>query len=121
MEPNNRLATLSQGFLPEGSHIRHAFMCQTAPNVWFFVVNYLTYLTIFWIKYRIVCVTDGAIYVLRGTKFAIKPREVIATLPRATQLGPVSGRWAKIQLMDERHWVHQRFHPEIIAADLEAR
>ena len=116
----NRLVKQSQALLPPGTQIRHSFLCQKAPKVWFFIVNYLTYLTIFWIQYRIVCVTDDAIYVLRGTKFAIKPQEVLATLPRRTKLGPVSGRWAKIQLMGDTFWVHKRFHDQITAADLEA-
>jgi hypothetical protein len=82
-----------------------------------FVVNYLTYLTVFWIRYRIVSVTDEAIYVFRGTKFRINPREVIAVLPRNTLLGPVSGMWAPIALLGDRHWVHKRFHAQISAAD----
>jgi hypothetical protein len=112
VEPNNKLATLSQELLPKGSRIRHAFMCQAAPHVWFFVINYLTYLTIFWIRYRVVCVTDDAIYVLRASKFAIEPKELLATLPRSTQLGPVSGRWAKIQLLVRKRVVSgQAKHP----------
>jgi hypothetical protein len=36
----------STGFLPPGSQIRQAFICQTAPNFAFFLITYLTGLTI---------------------------------------------------------------------------
>ncbi|MGH3376392.1 MAG: hypothetical protein ACRDP6_16805, partial [Actinoallomurus sp.] len=49
-----------------------------------------------------------------------KPKSLVGTLPRHTQLGPVSGRWAQLDLLGQRHWVHRRFHPEISAADDEA-
>ena len=117
MALRDKLVARSEPLLPPGSHIRHTFVCQTGPSPWFFL---LTYLTIFWISYRIVCITDDAIYVLRSTKLTFKPRELVATLPRQTQLGPVSGLWGKIELMGERHWVHKRFHKDIEAADHEA-
>jgi hypothetical protein len=40
-------------------------------------------------------------------------------MPRHTWLGPVSARWAEVNLLGERHWVHQRFHDQIAAADRE--
>jgi hypothetical protein len=63
-------------------------------------------------------VTDDAIYVLRSSVGA-KPKELAGTLPRDHQLGPVSGVWAKIQLLGDRHWVHNRFHKVVQAADAE--
>jgi hypothetical protein len=40
-------------------------------------------------------------------------------MPRHTRLGPVTGRWAEVDLLGERHWVHKRFHDQIAAADSE--
>jgi hypothetical protein len=37
-----------------------------------------------------------------------------------TQLGPVSGRWAQVNIAEERGWVHKRFHDAINAADRDA-
>jgi hypothetical protein len=116
MALRDKLVTRSQPLLPPGSRIRQVFICQTGPSPWMFLVTYLTF---FWIKYRIVCVTEDAIYVLRSGKFVMSPKELIGTLPRQTRLGPVSGMWAKLYLMDERHWVHKRFHKDIAAADHE--
>lgn len=117
MALRDKLAARSQPLLPPGSNIRHTFACQTGPNPWFFL---LTYLIFFWIQYRIVAVTDDAIYVMRSSKFTLKPKEVLATLPRQTRLGPVSGLWGKLDLMGQTHWVHKRFHKDIEAADDEA-
>lgn len=116
------LVERSMPFLPKGSEIRQVFICQTAPNFAFFVITYLTGLTMFWIKYRCVVITTDAIYVLESTKLSggANPRSGIGTMPRHTQLGPVSGRWAKVNLLGERHWVHQRFHDVITAADHQA-
>ncbi len=109
-------------FLPAGSTIRQVFIAQTAPAFWVFIVNYLTYLTIFWIKFRCVVVTDDGIYVLESSKFSggAKPVKLLGVLPRKTQLGPVSGRWGQIELFGTRHWVHKRFHHVIDAADRDA-
>jgi hypothetical protein len=122
VSPRNDLVERSAPFLPAGSEIRQVFICQAAPNFTFFLVTYLTGLTMFWIKYRCVAVTKDAIYVLESSKLSggAKPQSLVATLPRHTQLGPVSGRWGQMNLLGERHWVHKRFHHEVAAADREA-
>ncbi|MEV6702604.1 hypothetical protein AB0M68_36660 [Streptomyces sp. NPDC051453] len=116
------LVERSAPFLPEGSEIRQVFICQAAPSFIFFLITYLTGLTMFWIKYRCVAVTKDAIYVLESSKLSggAKPQSLAATLPRRTQLGPVSGRWGQMNLLGECHWIHKRFHHEVAAADREA-
>ena len=108
--------------LPPGSQVRQAFICQTAPNFVFFFINWVTGLTMFWIRYRCVVVTQDAIYVLADSRLSggAKPNSVVGTLPRHTQLGPVSGRWGQLNLLGERYWVKRRFQVEIAAADAEA-
>jgi len=122
MTPRKDLVEHSAPFLPEGIEIRQVFICQAAPNFWYFVITYLTGLTMHRIKYRCVVVTPSAIYVLESSKLSggARPQSLIGTIPRHTQLGPVSGRWAEITILGERHWVHKRFHPCIAAADREA-
>jgi hypothetical protein len=122
MGPRQDLVERSAPFLPEGSEIRQVFICQAAPGFAFFLITYLTGLTMFWIKYRCVAITPDAIYVLESSKLSggAKPQSLVGTLPRHTQLGPVSGRWAQVNLLGERHWIHKRFHDVITAADHEA-
>ena len=122
MKPRPDLVDHSAPFLPEGSEIRQVFICQAAPNYAYFLITYLTGLTMFWIKYRCVAITLDAIYVLESSKLSggAKPQSLVGTLPRHTQLGPVSGRWAQVNLLGERHWVHKRFHDVINDADHEA-
>jgi hypothetical protein len=66
-------------------------------------------------------VTDEAIYVLDSSKWSggAKPHGLAGRMPRHERLGPVSGRWAEVDLLGERHWVHKRFHDQIAAADRE--
>ena len=122
MRPRRDLVENSAPFLPTGSEIRQVFICQTAPSFTFFLITYLTGLTMFWIKYRCVAITRDAIYVLESSKLSggAKPQSLVGTLPRHTQLGPVSGRWAQVNILGERHWVHKRFHDAVAAADHEA-
>lgn len=112
----------SAPLLPAGSEIRQVFICQSAPSFFYFIVTYLTGLTIFVNKYRCVAVTQGAIYVLDSGKLSggASPRRLIGTMPRQTRLGPVSGRWGQVSILGERHWVHKRFYDQIAAADREA-
>lgn len=122
-QPRVDLVERARAFLPAGSEIRHAFIAQTAPNFVYFVITYLTGLTMFVNKYRCVAVTSDAIYVLESTRFSGggKPRRLLGIMPRETRFGPVSGRWGQVTLLGERHWVHKRFFDQIAAADREAR
>ncbi len=117
-----QLAERSARLLPPGSEVREAFVCQTAPNFALFVINWLTGLTMFWITYRCVTVTQDAIYVLDAPRLSggANPSSIVATVPRHTQLGPVAGQWGQIALLGERYWVKKRFQPQIIAADADA-
>ncbi|MFE7796914.1 hypothetical protein [Nocardia sp. NPDC057440] len=121
-EPRKDLVERAAPLLPTGSEIRQVFICQTAPNFGFFLITYLTGLTIFWNKYRCVAVTQDAIYVLESSKLSggARPQQLLDTLPRHTQLGPVSGRWGRVNILGKRHWIHKRFHEAIAAADCEA-
>jgi hypothetical protein len=114
----DKLAEHCAPFLPPGSQIRQVFVCQHAPSPWFFLITYLTGLTMFWITYRCVAVAQDAIYVLESSRPSggAKPKSLVGTLPRQTQLGPVSGRWGQVNLLGERHWVHKRFHQDVRAA-----
>lgn len=88
------LAERSAPLLPTGSQVRQAFICQTAPNFAYFVINWSTGLTMFWITYRCVAVTEDAIYLLDSHKLSggAKPTSIAGAMPRRAQLGPVSGR-----------------------------
>jgi hypothetical protein len=116
------LAERSVPLLPPGSQVRQAFICQTAPHFAFFLDNWATGLTMFWITYRCVAVSQDAIYVLDSDKLSggAKPTSIAGTLPRHTQLGPVSGGWGQLTLLGKRHWVKKHFQAEITASDAEA-
>jgi hypothetical protein len=120
--PRPDLVAKAVPLLPPGSEIRQAFIAQAAPSFAYFTVTYLTGLTMGRIKYRCVAVTPEAIYVLESSKLSggANPQSVVGAMPRSTRLGPASGRWAEVELLGERHWVHQRFFDQLAAADAEA-
>ena len=119
-EPRPDLVEAALPFLPAGSDIRQAFIGQTAPSFFYFVITYLTGF-MSRNKYRCVVVTGDAITVLESTRWSggARPQELVGRMPRHTRLGPVTGRWAEVDLLGERHWVHKRFHDQIAAADRE--
>jgi hypothetical protein len=121
VEPRPDLVEGALPFLPAGSDIRQAFIGQAAPSFLYFVITYLTGF-MFRNKYRCVVVTDDAITVLESTRWSggARPQGMAGRMPRHTRLGPVSGRWAEVDLLGERHWVHKRFHDQVAAADREA-
>jgi hypothetical protein len=45
-----------------------------------------------------------------------KPKSLLSRGPRNVRLGPLSGLWGQIHL-DQRYWVHKRFHKDVAAAD----
>ena len=92
VRPRIDLVEHSAPFLPAGSEIRQVFICQSAPSFAFFLITYLTGLTMLWIKYRCVAVTQDAIYVLESSKGSggAKPQSLVDTC-HAT-LGSVRSR-----------------------------
>ena len=118
-EPRPDLVLRCAPFLPEGEEIQQVLVCQSAPHYAYFLLTYLTGLTMLVNSYRCVAVTGNAIYVLESTKLSggAVPRRLVARLPRSTRIGPVSGRWARIQLLSRPHWVHHRFFAQIALAD----
>ncbi|OAA27788.1 hypothetical protein UG55_1007116 [Frankia sp. EI5c] len=121
MALRDKLAARAQPYLAPGESVQHVFQAQTGPTPYFF---FLTLLIIFWIRYRIVVVTDQRILVLQaGALTATKPKgdSPVAVLPRETVLGPVSGLWGTTEATGEKLRVHKRFHKDIAAADAAIR
>jgi hypothetical protein len=113
-KPRKDLVAHSARFLPAGAEIQQVFIGQMAPNFGYFLIAYLTGLTMFRIKYRCVAVTHDAIYVMESSKLSggAKPQRLVGTMSRHTRLGPVSSRWGPVNILGERHWVHKRFHDQ---------
>lgn len=120
MALRDKLAQRAQPFLQPGEQVRHVFMGQTGPSPYFALLSYL--IVLFGGKYYVFVVTDQSITVLRASKWIpSKPKSdnPEAVLPRATQLGPMSGLWGQTNALGQRVWVHKRFHKDVNAADAE--
>ncbi len=116
MALREKLQQRSEPFLEPGEQVRQVFMAQSGPSPLFALLSY--WIVIIAGRYVIVVVTDQAIVVLRASKLRPSfPKSPLLRLPRAAQLGPVSGMWGKLHLGGERYWVHKRFHKDLVAAD----
>ncbi len=115
MALRDKLRARTQPLLDPGEQIQAVFLAQSGPSpYWFF----LTYLVMFWIKYRIVVATDRAIVIFNSGLWApAKPKALWVRLPRNVKLGPLSGLWGKLTLNGIRHWIHKRFHKDVAAAN----
>jgi hypothetical protein len=116
MSLREKLAQRAAPFLEPGETVQSIFVAQTGPSPYFFLLS--IWIVVFGSHYYTIVATDRAMLVLRNGKFASanNPKKVHLRGPRNVWLGTPSGIWGKIQL-DQRYWVHKRFHKDVIAAD----
>lgn len=106
-----------QPFLEPGERVEQVFLAQTGPNP---NLAFVTYVMLFFNKYRVVAVTDRAVVVLgAGLWRQSFPKRAVERLPRDTQLGPTSGAlWSQVNLPGaKKTWVHRCFYHDVEAAD----
>lgn len=114
MALRDKLRAQSQPLLDPGETIQGVFMGQSGPTPY---VGLLTPLYVFFVKQVVVVATDQRIVVMRRGIFTVRPKRVLATEPRDTQIGPLSGLWGRIELGGVRYQVHRRFHKDVAAID----
>ncbi len=112
MALRDKLRERAQPFLEPGEQIQTVVPCQTGPSPYFML---LTSLIFFWTKYWHVVATDRALVVLRAGMLG-RPKAVAYRLPRTTTFGPLTGLWAKTQLLGTAAYVHKRFQKDAAAA-----
>ncbi len=119
MAMRDKLAERVQPLLEPGERIQEIFPARGGVSPWisaqFGALGALLFSA--FIKWRIVAVTDRSVLLVRSGASGTSAKEILARLPRHTQLGPVKGIWPKIQVGPEKLWVHRRFHKDITAAD----
>jgi hypothetical protein len=115
MALRDRLAQRAAPFLEPGEQIQTVFLAQTGPSpYWSFLTAWVVIIAA---GYRTIVVTDRAIVVLRNGRFlGTMPKGLMLRGPRNVWLGQPSGLWGTVQL-DEKCWVHKRFHKDVVAAD----
>jgi hypothetical protein len=112
---NEKLTDRVQPMLMPGEQVQQVFLAQTGNPM---LAPLLGLLGTLFIKRRIVAVTDRAVVVFGADFNGAKPTEVLRRLPRASQLGPVKGIWAPINVGEaKKTYVHARFHKAVNAAD----
>jgi hypothetical protein len=116
MALRDKLRDRVQPLLGQGENLQQVFLALSGPNP---NLIFLSYLFLFFNKYKIVAVTDRGIVIFRaGIWRPAVPKSLQERLPRSTTLGPVSGAiWSSINLPGKRTWVHRRFYNDVRAAD----
>ena len=110
MAIRDKMAAGVQPHLEPGETVQAVFAGQTISPYW----AALTYLVLFFNKYRVVAVTDRRILVCETTKLSMaKTKSVRASLPRQTRIGPPSGLWWRCESLGEKIYVHRRFHKDV--------
>ncbi|MFI9829513.1 hypothetical protein ACIHIX_17700 [Streptomyces sp. NPDC051913] len=137
-----RVRAVSQGLLEPGERTRRVMLAQGGVSPWwragFFLVGAMAFqlvpvggyagfrgalgglagvlLANAFTSRRVVLVTDRAVVVLQYGRFgAVKPTRVLARLPLGTEIGPLSGTWARIELAGEPLWVHRQWQGDAAA------
>jgi hypothetical protein len=116
MALRDKLAERAAPFLEPGEQVQEAFSALAGFSPWLRALGALAALLS---KPRIVVVTDKAVLVMRaGRLLGTRPLELLARLPRATRIGPLSGQlWMKTTLNGETVWIHRRFKQDVERAD----
>ena len=105
-------------FLP-GEQVRHVFLAQGRPPA---ERDFLDWPVVFWVKYRIIVVTDQAVLVLDGKKLApAKPNGVAALARGPPYRTTMSGLWGVTNFAGEKLWVHKLSQGHVGAADGDIR
>lgn len=105
----------AQHLLEPGEQIQAVIPAQTKSGwlgalgmIWLLIAN----------RYRPVVVTDRRIIITDSGKMAPgKPKTVVATVPRSTQIGPAKGVWWKSESLGQTLYVNKRFHKDVEQAD----
>ena len=114
--PQDKIREKTADQLRPGEQVQAAFGAQTASNWWllavgvgFFVAN----------EFRSVVVTNERILVFDSGKLSFSsPKELLAELPRSTQVGPPQGViWYATDSLGETLRIHKRFHKDVEQAD----
>lgn len=112
----NKLRERAQPFLEPGETIQYAFPA-FAGNPWMFSAGGALFMLLF-AKPRDVVVTDRAIVLFRQSTASATPKEILARLPRNTQIGPVKGKlWGKLDLNGQKLWVARAYMNDVASAD----
>jgi hypothetical protein len=111
-----RLVNATQSRLPN-EHIQQVFLAQTGAHP--YVVTLFGWLRGSMVRRFVVAVTDNAVVVFNAKHRAQATTEV-RRLPRNTRIGPVSGVWSRVNIGEDKAWVHLQFHNAIRAADAAA-
>lgn len=113
----DKLRVRTEKMLEPGEQVEQVFLAQSGPDP---NLVFLTYLVLFFSKFRVVAVTDRSIVVLSAGLWRQSfPKGVVERLPRSTRLGPPSGAlWSRVNLPGtKKTWVHRRFYHDVEAAD----
>ncbi len=101
--------------LEPGEQVQAVFVGQTASQ-WLAAAGLIFF--VLSNKYYTVAATDRRIAVFKGGSMTVaSPKELTASLPRNTRLGPASGLWWKTDIAGVTLRVHKRFHKDVAQAD----
>jgi len=112
----DKISANTQQFLDDDENVEAVFAAQTVSPYWV-LINF--WILIYTRGFRLVVVTDRRILVCRAGRFIItRCTEVLDELPRSTVIGPATGLWYLADhLVDDRLYIHKRFHKDIALAD----
>jgi hypothetical protein len=114
MALRDKMAANAQPLLEQGEQIQVTFAGQTSSG-WMAVVPLLS---LIFNRYDLIVATDRRIVLFDCGKWGVtKPRTILASLPRITQIGPPSGLWWKCTSFGPTCYVHKRFHKDVEQVD----
>lgn len=113
MGTQERLVKVVQLRFPD-ERVRLVFLAQSGAHP--YLVTLFGWLRRSMVRRFVVTVTDNAVVVFEAKNRAQAAKE-IRRMPRNTRLGPVGGIWSRVNIGEDRAWVHLQFHRAVRSAD----
>ena len=104
-----------QHLLEPGEQIQAVIPAQTKSG-WLGALGGL--LLVFINRYRPIVVTDRRITITDAGRWGqSKPKTIVSSVDRTTQIGPPSGLWWKSTSLGQTLYINKRFHKDVELAD----
>lgn len=110
-----RITENVQKLLEPGEQVQAVIPAQTKSG-WLGALGFIV--LIFMNRFRPIVVTDRRIAITDSGRWALgKPKTIVASVARSTQIGPPQGLWWKCQSLGQPLYIHKRFHKDVEKAD----
>ncbi|WP_232666409.1 hypothetical protein [Pseudonocardia sp. TRM90224] len=116
MDLRDRLRTEAGDFVPGGHDIQGVFIARAGlPPFLYPIVRWIGWAGVR--QYIVVSTAHAHVLLFASRSRPPTALGIAGTLPRSVRFGPLSGRWGRSIVEDQKIYIHRRFHADIVDLD----